>query len=237
MTKAVRRHFPYKHPTFGTRRNPKSKSAIESSPYYWWWAYLRCNEEYLKVCANGGKGKLAALYKDFGDVRGDDFKAWWTDGERGSRLFAEPVADSVRVLNEGERAASSKKAITLHLPKNLPKRHLEQRVRALLAKHHPGRRGVVAARNANGIYRVSKQPNVPALKQGLEVWIYKKNHPDKKLWEIAAAFPKIMRAQQIRKSDHKHLVREKRIALASAISRMLARTEKSIRETSQGSFP
>ena len=40
-------HFPYKHPTFGTNKNPKSKSAWENSVYYWWWAYLKKNQEYL----------------------------------------------------------------------------------------------------------------------------------------------------------------------------------------------
>jgi hypothetical protein len=34
-------------------------------------------------------GKLADLYRDFGDVREENFHAWWTGDQRGVRLFAE----------------------------------------------------------------------------------------------------------------------------------------------------
>jgi hypothetical protein len=70
------RHFPYQHPTFGTDKRPKPESAWQKSIYYWWWAYLKRNMEYLECCENNGEGKLANLYADFGDVRGDDFKEW-----------------------------------------------------------------------------------------------------------------------------------------------------------------
>ncbi len=67
-------HFSAQHPTFGTKHKPKSLTYQQRSPYYWWWAFLRLNEDYVKCCELGGKGKLANLYKDFGDVRSDDFK-------------------------------------------------------------------------------------------------------------------------------------------------------------------
>lgn len=115
--KTIPRHFPYQHPTFGTAKRPKPAFAWEGSVYYWWWAYLKRNKEYLACCENGGSGRLSEHYKDFGDVRGDSFKAWWSEDDRGARLFAEPMAeDSVRVLEKGERAASRSKALTLSLP-------------------------------------------------------------------------------------------------------------------------
>ena len=103
-TNSVRtRHFPYKSPRFGTKNKPAPKSAWQNTVYYWWWAYLKRNADYIACCESAGKGKLASLYADFGDVRGEDFKAWWTfkvDGEdRGAYLFAEPsVESSVKVL-------------------------------------------------------------------------------------------------------------------------------------------
>lgn len=69
------------------------------SMYYYWWAFLRLNQDYIACCERGGEGQFAELYGDFGDVRdnarptinndGDHFKAWWI--ERGAYLFAEPV--------------------------------------------------------------------------------------------------------------------------------------------------
>lgn len=46
--------------------------------YYWWWEYLRRHTGYLQTCADGGGGEFESVYQDFGDIRGDDFWAWWT---------------------------------------------------------------------------------------------------------------------------------------------------------------
>jgi hypothetical protein len=60
------------------------------SPFYWWWQYLRNNPEYLETCQHGGRGELADLYRDFGDVRDPDFRGWWgEDGANHGRLFEE----------------------------------------------------------------------------------------------------------------------------------------------------
>ena len=63
------------YPTFGTAKNRKSEAFQKKSPYYWWWAYLKRNQDYLECCANGGEGRLAHLYKDFGDVRDKEFES------------------------------------------------------------------------------------------------------------------------------------------------------------------
>lgn len=63
---------------------------LKKSPYYWWWQYLRHNPEYLQTCTSGGRGTLAELYADFGDVRDEDFRQWWgIDGNNHGNLFEE----------------------------------------------------------------------------------------------------------------------------------------------------
>jgi hypothetical protein len=56
------------HPLFG--RAPKSLPLgyQQRSPFYWWWEFLRRNEDYEACCAVGGKGELAHVYGDFGVV-------------------------------------------------------------------------------------------------------------------------------------------------------------------------
>lgn len=89
------------------------------SMYYYWWAFLRLNQDYIACCERGGEGPFAELYGDFGDVRddarptinndGDHFKAWWI--ERGAYLFAEPsdrewpevITDPSTVVLDGTR--------------------------------------------------------------------------------------------------------------------------------------
>ena len=83
------RRFLAPYPIFGTKNKRLPTGYQKRSPYYWWWQFLRRNQEYLECCERGGKGKHAQLYKDFGDVRDDDFHKWWTKDERGPNLFAE----------------------------------------------------------------------------------------------------------------------------------------------------
>ena len=105
IRKVPPRHFPYQHPTFGTDKKPKTPRNWEDTVYYLWWAYLKRNEDYLKTCEAKGKGKLSALYKDFGDVRGDDFKRWWNEDERGANLFSNPITeDRISLLSNGDKA-------------------------------------------------------------------------------------------------------------------------------------
>jgi len=75
---------------------------LKKSPYYWWWRYLRCNDDYLAECQSRGGGPLAALYEDFGDVRSDDFRQWWDESGQGRCvLFQEDSDLSDAILLEG----------------------------------------------------------------------------------------------------------------------------------------
>jgi hypothetical protein len=238
ITKSRFRHFPYKHPTFGTKLHPKPKSAWESSVYYWWWAYLRQNERYLECCESGGKGELAGLFAKFGDVRGNDFRSWWKEPvegiERGAYLFAEPATNSIRALEEGEKAPPRAEALTLTLPLNLPKKLLEQRFSEFLNTHHKGKRGVQLAKSSNAICKVKGQPNVPALALGLKIYEMRKSTPDMPLWEIGNELPEVLRAQKLKATDLPQDSLMKKKALAATVSRFLKIVQARIDKTIEG---
>lgn len=245
--KAIRtRHFPYKSPRFGTKNKPAPKSAWRNTIYYWWWAYLKRNTDYIACCDSGGKGRLAKLYDDFGDVRGDDFKAWWmlkVDGEaRGAYLFAEPsVESSVKVLLEGEKAPSTSDALTVSLPLNFPKRFLERRFKALLAEAHLGKRGVQLARNSKAKYSFKGQPNIPSLEQGLMVYdalkLAEGMKPKKPQWQIAQDLQIVEKEMRIDKTDTVKVAAGKKNVLTAIIGRYKKRVLKAIEKTSSGTFP
>lgn len=231
------RHFPYKHPTFG-RAKAEPDSNWKNTVYFYWWEYLKRNTLYRQACESRGAGPCADLYKDFGDVRGADFKAWWTEDGRGVRLFAEPRAeDMVRVLEEGDAALSRQEALTISLPLSFPKRLLEKRIKELLAQHHTGARGKQYAKHSMALYKVKGQPNVPALATGLMVFDLHMAHPELTLWEIGNRMPRLLGNQKIKPSDSTAEVLDKRRVLSASVSRYLKRVRASIQRAGEGVFP
>ena len=232
------RHFQYKHPTFGTKNKPKPKSAWEGTVYYWWWIYLKRNQEYLQCCEKGGKGKLAALYKDFGDVRGDSFQKWWMEDSHGAHLFADPQAeDSIRVMEIGQEALDPSEAFTVSIPLYLPKKTILRRFKELLDERHQGRRGHQLAKRSKARYQVKGQPNVPAIKQALEVYDFRLANPDLKLWEIGDQMLRFQLANKLKSGDTPSEREDKKNRMAATVARYLRRAQQSIQNTSKGIFP
>lgn len=233
-----RRHFQYKHPTFGTKSQPKPKSASEGTVYYFWWQYLRRNQEYLLCCETAGKGKLADLYKDFGDVRRDDFKQWWMEDGKGAYLFAEPQAeDSIRVMESGQEALDPSEALSVSIPLYLPKKTILRRFKELLDERHQGKRGHQLAKRSKARYQIKGQPNIQAIKQALDVYDFRKANPKMKLWEIGNAIPRLQLSNKLKSSDTASERADKRNVLAATVSRYLKRAENSIKNTTLGIFP
>lgn len=219
------RHFAYAHPLFGTKSSPKTGA---NSVYYWWWAYLKRNKEYLACCESGGKGSLSGLYADFGDVRGDDFKAWWQEDGRGARLFAEPRAeDTVRVLKPGETLLEESEALTLSLPLNLPKRFLIRRCRELIADIDGAKRGELYARKSKAKYQVNGQPNIPALRRALRVYdaveSVKFTAKKKPYWRIAMDLKLVSREKMLHPTDPPAVATDKRNVMTVIVSRLYKR--------------
>lgn len=71
-------------------------SATHNSIYFYYWAFLRLNREYLQCCEQHGAGHLAGLYEDFGDVRDGDFITWWKT--HGLHCFAEQEGGEVHLV-------------------------------------------------------------------------------------------------------------------------------------------
>jgi len=236
------RHFPYKHPTFGTVRSPKPEIAWKGTVYYWWWAFLRLSSEYRHCCEAGGAGRLSRLYMDFGDVRSLDFKSWWTekkDGvERGVSLFAEPSAEeTVRIIQPGGVAPFEPDVVTVTLPMYLPKRFIEKRLKQIVGSLHKGERGRQSAKRSKARYTYRGQPNVPALAMAFAVYVYWQENPKKKLWEIGNDIPRLLGAQKVNDRTPKEEHSLNKRVLAASVSRYLKRAKTMINNAEKGLFP
>ena len=235
-----RQHFPYKHPTFGRKSSPKASSAWQRSVYYWWFEYLKRHAGYARTCAQAGRGKYAALYRDFGDIHAADFRTWWAEGDRGARLFAEPVITrEVRLVTAEELAAVEPDANVafVQMPLNLPKRYLKQAFAKLLVKHHKGRRGVRQARHSQAHYPVIGQPNVPALQITLQVYDYRQTHPELTLWQIGQQLRLFQLEQLPAAADTAKTIANKRSIMAASVSRYLRKAQAMIDNAALGKFP
>jgi hypothetical protein len=184
----LQRHFVFKHPLF---RKTKTSSGIEwrQSIYYLWWEFLRRHDGYRRTCENGGNGRYSKLYKDFGNVHALDFKEWWTKGERGARLFAEPaIPQTVVRLTKDDLTAlewTEGTLLVLAVPLLLPKRYLQRRIGQMLKVHHPRKRGKRTSKDSRALYPVATQFNLHSLQVAMAVYDLKKANPKTKLWEIA----------------------------------------------------
>jgi hypothetical protein len=117
------------------------KDAI-SSPYYWWWTYLRLSKDYWWTCELKGAvtdARLRGMYRDFGNVFEMTFEQWWQ--RHGSELFAERLSPpQVRGLDRNQLRLSP--GVTSHLlleiPLHLTEATIVKQVKQLL-RQHPNR--------------------------------------------------------------------------------------------------
>ena len=240
------RRFLAQHPTFGTKNKPKSLSYQQQSPYYWWWAYLKRNKDYLSCCEKGGKGKLAKLYADFGDVRGEDFKTWWTEKGRGPDLFAENrgVMTLTKLNNKSEwlEEWSTEQVIVIAVPLTTSKRYLQTRFNRLLAKVHTSKRGRTAKKleRSNSKYPLAQNYTMDNLIKTLAVYdLYMETRnqiPKIKLWEIGERLRVVEKAMTKGLTD-KHDIMIRRNVMAASVKRYVNQAEKMIANTALGKFP
>ena len=235
-------HFPAKSPRFGRRNNPLPITYQQSSCYYWWWEYLRRSEAYKKTCQSGGKGKLAKLYEDFGDVFSVDFRTWWQKDDRGPRLFAEPHIRDMKVVTMATaEERMTEQAILVTVPLNLTQAHLLKTFRTILSKHHQGKRGMTVRLTSQAKYQLVGKDDTAFLETALMVWDMRRSRPDLSLWEIANETRCVKSEHRVRAEDrqvqNKNVFVAKKNILAATASRYIRKADAMIENVAKGKFP
>lgn len=248
----MKRHFRAPTPRFGRVTNPLPVGYQQRSPYYWWWQYLRRNANYIACCEKGGKGKLAALYADFGDVREDNFHKWWTENQRGAELFAEKPL----TVKFGELATASdwqphwdkETVLVVAVPLTMSKRALKGAFAKLLDSRHTGNKSgrpsmAKLKEVSTARYKLEHNYTVSGLLTALAVydlWVENQKNPKAErltLWEIGKAL-------NINKSaikDAESRATEDRLVgrnvLGATVSRYVKQARAMIENTAAGKFP
>jgi hypothetical protein len=237
------------YPTFGTAKNRKSEAFQKKSPYYWWWAYLKRNQDYLECCANGGGGRLAHLYKDFGDVRDKEFRVWWQEERRGSRLFGEKQLEvkfhEIESPSVWHQDWTKDKVMVVAFPLVMGKRKLMGDIRKLLDSRHSGKQGrpALAKAESTARYKLSRNYTTANLETALDVydlWLANESKPKAermKQWELGVELKLNKLAIKDAKSDLKQDRAVGRNLLGATVKRYLTQAQKTIKSLEQGVFP
>jgi hypothetical protein len=231
-------HFPYQHPLFGRTTGVTSGASVRKSVYFWWWEYLRRSSAYKKALEEGAKTeRMARLIADFGDVYGSDFRNWWRNEQRGARLFStlDQKQVAIREVRTDEQGVNY---LEITVPLNLPRRHIEKKLKSFLDTHHKGKRGRQNARVQVANYSVSRPPNVTALETALSVYDVRKQHPELSMWRVAVlAIPKYKPYRDRLKDPNFKLDYDQRRQAAVEVHRYLKQVQLSIKNAEQGVFP
>jgi len=239
--------FAALHPLFGTKNNRKSLAYQQRSPYYWWWAYLRRNEKYIACCASGGEGELVDLYKDFGDVRSEDFYKWWTEGQRGAELFGYKHEASVKVLasaSEWDSNWTNENMLVVAFPLTSNKRYLRNAFAEILKKQHTAKRGRTkdnwSKNNAN--YKINRNFTKESLQTALYVYdAYVENLKKEKkeqltFWQLGEML-KLVPTAMPKANDTREDKIVKRNTMAVSVNRYIKQAKRIVEGTALGKFP
>jgi hypothetical protein len=247
----MKSHFLAIHPLIGTTKKPAPLHMQQRSVFYWWWAYLKRNTAYEQCCAADGKGAHAALYADFGDVRGDDFRSWWGGSfQRGAYLFAEHQSDlTVKTIDGPEELDGLWTDGTLVVAVNLSigRRKLQSMFAKLLQREetgHKGRRGRQAMGKvaSTARYPLHRNFSVHNLKRMLMVYdavVENERLPKterKPLWAIGEALKLVPSAMPSRE-DNKYDTRMKHNTMTMTVSRYANTAKAIVANTAKGQFP
>ena len=248
----MKRHFLAPAPRFGRVNSRLPVGHQQRSPYYWWWQYLRRNDDYIACCARGGKGRLSKLYKDFGDVREDNFHKWWTEGDRGVELFAEqPLAVRLSELHSAAEWAkdwTAEKVMVVVVPLNVSKRGIKGAFNKLLEARHSGSKSGRPSlsklkEHSTARYVIENNYTISSLSTMLSVydeWLantQREKAEQLTLWEIGAKLnlnkSAIKDAVSTSTAD-RHMGRN---SLAATVGRYVRQAKSVIANTAVGQFP
>lgn len=237
-----RRSFTGRHPLF-IKRYSEAGIWWQDSPYYLWWEYLRRHEGYRRTCQSGGGGRYGKLYDDFGDIHGVPFRTWWSDQDRGARLFAEPPAPIGVVALSDEEALNlieggrDDRTLLVAIPLDYSRRSISQGLKKVLAAHQGRKRGEKRVKSSKALYPFAHAPDTAALKVTLACYDLRMARPEMPLWMIAQEVGVSTRMTSLELAGKGGHIADKKASMTAGVSRKLKHAKALIDSVGRGIFP
>jgi hypothetical protein len=239
------KHFKYAPPTTGLDdisddRLPEPPYAgvptEQRSVYYYWWAFLRENKAYRACCDNRGKGPMADLHRDFGDVRGDDFFPWWI--RYGRALFCEQEGLVLKIHDAvpADHDFENQLLVSIPLASNTRRalEELEHAMRRLLDRQST-KKSTSGKTLSTARYPVHTNPVIKSLHETLRIWQLSERYQQE-----GKTVPHHQLADELRLSisrEHPQNDPDSRGLKASVVSRALKEARNMITNVGEGRFP
>lgn len=212
----------------------------KKTPIYWWFLTLQASDEYVLCCRNQGKGKLANLYKDFGDVDEKSFAQWWTN--QGRKIFAErKKLKRVEVIDERhqlERLSIHEDRLIIEVPLTLRRQTAIRQIGKALQKAYESRDPVDIWEQSTAKRQIIKSKiRMTTIEMLLRVWQIRNEYPALNNYEIGLK-AKIDLDILARTTDGDQLddaLERRRMTIA--VSRYLAQAKNLIANAELGIFP
>lgn len=245
----MKTRFLAKHPLLGRANKPAPLHLQQRSPYYWWWAYLKRNQDYLACCEKEGTGPLASLYDDFGDVRGDSFRAWWGGRlQRGALLFGEErlsyrltrLTSKDEWLDEWTSEDVAVVAVNLSVGRRKLQSDFAQLLQEIsLRKQGRPALGKVKSTAKYPLHRNTDQHNLRTMLEVYDACMANSVLPRdqrERMWMIGERL-KVVPSAMPKKGDTPKDRADRQNVMNNAVSRYLSRARKIIANTAEGRFP
>lgn len=212
--------------------------AYKASIYYWWWEFLKRNWQYQSTCSRLGRGKLAKLYRDFGNIFEHDFLTWWRSHQG---LFSEKNA----LIGSGENTPING-AILYQIDPKRPLSQIQEEIKALHLWAHAIMPTEEAKLTSTARYPIHTNVSAHTLHKVLTVWDLRCAHSEQSAYElgIMAGFkanilpsPKFGETRTRLAIDFAAHNKRARMSIANQVNRYLRTASQYIENVGQGEFP
>ena len=228
------RHFLHAYPV----KNPKNSSRVsqiafdvqENVPnykrnvYYFWWEFLRLNEDYKKCCLGNVDASRATLFSHFGDVHDtDDFWDWW---KRHIDLFCETASGAVKEIKQVLENEDDN-AVYIRIPLHLNSAYIEKRIKEIVTKRKTS--GLSDGSISTAKYPVSTSPSLKTLYYCLRCYQLRMEHPEFSNNQIADELGIVTNSTRDAIDTDKQL--------RDMVTRYLRQAKQLVENTGKGEFP
>ncbi len=206
---------------------------------YWWFRCLQASNDYLACCRDGGTGRLADMYADFGNVDGVNFGSWWM--KIGRRLFAEeqPLREVRQIASEDDldKLRIKDDRLILEVPLKIRKITAIRQINKLLKAAHADQTVDIWAASTAQRQRIKSKVRMATVELLLKLHSLRKRHPEITLFELGkrAGVELDLLARTTEGEAITEAMEKRRMTIA--VSRYLKQAEHLINNAAMGVFP
>ena len=196
---------------------------------------MKRNKDYKQTCRKCGTGKLARLYRDFGNIFEGTFLEWWTGHKT---LFAEQRHLNAHGDNYHE--------IVYHIDPYRPLHHIQEEIKALHMRAHAIMPRLGSRSNSTAQYPIYTNVSAHTLHRVLTIWDLKQTNPAHRAYDLgilAGLRPNLMPPSKygakrtLKALEIERCNKRARISISNQTNRYLRTAVQYIENVGLGEFP